>query len=307
MERKWWIVIVVLVIVAVVMVSYNYFTYGFLLSANYEIAKEGEGPQLVTKNECPQGKKVCRSHDQSSFVCCDAATENCGSSGWGYGKKEAWCYPKGAPTDEEFCAEGETFCSRGQEGDGVACCPQGWTCKKYEGAAWCSPNSQAECPPGKVHCGAGNGGGSKDNACCLPPPAETCVEDYDYSWCESDESICEGQGPGYQKCGFYCCNPNQECRGNGVAPDGCSQKPNVACPVGQEKCTGTANDYPVTICCNAGQCHPAQNGPPTCLDNDFNPPPQSPPPKGLQFNPSDEADPSEAIKDVISSHLEGSN
>ena len=51
------------------------------------------------------------------------------------------------------------------------------------------------------------------------------------------------------------------------------------------------------ICCNAGQCRSSLNGPPTCLDNIFNPSPG-----GLSPGNQNIADPSEEIKDVIKGH-----
>ncbi len=242
-----------------------------VLDGNLNLTYSGTSEGCNGPVDCPEGQFKCTSYDGSTSVCCNSGTELCGTSEYGYGKSQAWCYPSDLP-DPGDCPVGTTYCSRGQQGDSVACCPSGFTCKTYEGSAWCSPNSQNQCPPGKVFCSAG----SKDNTCCLPPPKEKCVKDYGYSWCKADKDWCEGQGPGFKKCGFYCCGPNQVCRSNGMAPDSCSQKIGVPCPPGQEACTGTANDYPITICCNAGQCRPSMNGPPTCKDNQYNPPPQCP-------------------------------
>ncbi len=228
-----------------------------------------DGCDKCKKTQC---SKTCKSYDGKNSICC-GQEEDCASSKWG-DKSKVWC----AQNPAKFsCPSGTAKCTLGGIGDGIACCPSGWSCKTYKsplggyGASWCSPDSKSICesPKSKL-CNGENGGAEGDNYCCMPE--QQCASKGGYSWCKTPESTCKSKGEGYTPCGdFYCCTPDQVCQDNGFkAVKTCTWKKDKSCPTGMEKCSGSANGYTLDICCNSGKCI-SSSGPPTCSDNIYYP------------------------------------
>ncbi len=216
-------------------------------------------------------EKKCTSYNGLNSICCEK-DETCGSSKYGTAEDKArvWC----TSSVNINCPSDTTKCTNGNPGDGIACCKNGWTCKKYNGfgnnAAWCSADSKNSCTsPKSKFCSSANGGGKLDNTCCYQD--QDCNNYKDYSWCSTPQDKCENKGNGYTSCGFFCCSPDQYCHPNGHSISTCSMKENLFCPSGKEKCISTSNGYPITICCNTGKCLQSQRGPPTCSDGIYYP------------------------------------
>ncbi len=234
--------------------------------------KAAQAVKDCTPKEEKKCDKKCSSHDKKNSICCKE-DESCGSSKWGTKEDngKVWCVSN---PDNFVCPQNSFKCTNGNPGDGIACCPQGWSCRIYNGggnnAAWCSPDSESSCKPPKTDfCSKESGGGKEDNSCCYPN--EVCKEDSGYSWCSVPKEDCKAKGEGHTTCGFYCCNPDQYCHDNGWSYKTCTMKSDKDCPVGKEKCTSVSNGYPISFCCNIGKCVQTLRGAPICSDNIYYP------------------------------------